>query len=170
MSTTKRKSDASASTSTKKARMTHTAAIESVRSILADTSNFTVPESDDETRRALLELARYARSLEEQVLASKPKEKSAMEVEGAAEKLRLAARSSIRKQMTVGLFTVASLRYVTDLSASGKHPAKLVQQGGHMMAYAPMPTYLGRYLDLMALRNSRRRRCPKMSFCASLVT
>jgi nanoRNase/pAp phosphatase (c-di-AMP/oligoRNAs hydrolase) len=111
MSSTKRKSDASTSASTKKARKTHTAAIESVRSILADTGNFAVPEDSDETRRALLELALYARSLEEQVQASKPKEKTAEEVEAAADKLSAAVRSGIRKQMGVSILTVASLRY-----------------------------------------------------------
>jgi citrate lyase alpha subunit len=101
MSSTKRKSNASTSTSAKKARIAHTAAIESVRSILLDTSNFAIPESADGTRRVLLELAQYARSLEEQVVASKPKEKTLEEVKAAAEKLCAAARSGIRKQMTV---------------------------------------------------------------------
>ncbi|KAF8076719.1 hypothetical protein FPV67DRAFT_1406546 [Lyophyllum atratum] len=96
----KRKSGASTSASAKKARLAHAAAADSVRDILADTANFPVPEGEDEIRRSLLELAVYARSLEEQIEASKPKEMSPQQLNAAAEKLRAAARSGIRKQMT----------------------------------------------------------------------
>ena len=78
--------------------------MEVVQSILTDTSNFAVPGGEKETRRVILELVQYARSLEEQVSGLKPKEKSAEEVRAAAEKLRVAARSGIRKQMTVSCF------------------------------------------------------------------
>ncbi|RDB19942.1 hypothetical protein Hypma_012854 [Hypsizygus marmoreus] len=100
MSSTKRKSDASTSASAKKARLANAAAAETVRSILADTANFSVPEGEAGMRKALVELAQYTRSLEKEVLASKPKEKSSEEIDAAAEKVRAAARSGIRKQMT----------------------------------------------------------------------
>ncbi|KAF9037816.1 hypothetical protein BDZ89DRAFT_1157256 [Hymenopellis radicata] len=90
----KRKSDASTSgPAAKKARLM-------VDAILADTSNYPVPEDDDDARQSLVELAKYARSLEDQIAASQPQAKSADQLEAAAEKLRKAARSGIKKQMT----------------------------------------------------------------------
>ncbi|KAF5388430.1 hypothetical protein D9615_000671 [Tricholomella constricta] len=100
MASTKRKSDASTSASAKKARPALDAAADSVRSILTDPTDFPVPQSEDAVRRLFLTLAQYARSLEEQVEASKPKERSTQELNAAAVKLRAAARSGIRKQMT----------------------------------------------------------------------
>ncbi|KAL0069155.1 hypothetical protein AAF712_003841 [Marasmius tenuissimus] len=71
-----------------------------VDAILSDASNYPIPDDEDLARSSFVELAKYARSLEEKVNASKPKEKSPAELEVAAEKLRAAARSGIKKQMT----------------------------------------------------------------------
>ncbi|KAG5639697.1 hypothetical protein H0H81_005880 [Sphagnurus paluster] len=100
MSSTKRKSNASTSASTKKARLANEVAAESVRSVLAQPSDFLIPEGEVDVRRLILELAHYARSLEDQIESSKPKPMSAVEIGAAADKLRAAARSGIRKQMT----------------------------------------------------------------------
>lgn len=65
MPAAKRKSDVSTSASSKKARLAHTAAADSVRDSLSDIANFSIPEGEDEIRRSLLQLALYTRSLEE---------------------------------------------------------------------------------------------------------
>lgn len=105
MSSTKRKSDASTSASAKKARLVHAATAERVKSILDHFTDFPIPDGPDNVRRTLIELATYARGLEEEVLASKPKEKTPEDLQAAAAKLRTAARSGIRKQMTV-MYTI----------------------------------------------------------------
>lgn len=70
--------------------------------VLEDIEGYVVPDDADETRQLIIDLAQYARSLEE---SSKPKTKSPAQIEEAAEKLRSAARSGIKKQMTVrGLY------------------------------------------------------------------
>ncbi|KAL0950181.1 hypothetical protein HGRIS_010174 [Hohenbuehelia grisea] len=97
----KRKSDASSSAAAKKARAQkdeETAQL--VERILSDTENFHMPEDTDAARDYITQLARYARGLEDTIAASKPKEKSPQEVAAAAEKLRNAAASGIKKQMT----------------------------------------------------------------------
>ncbi|KII95287.1 hypothetical protein PLICRDRAFT_86682 [Plicaturopsis crispa FD-325 SS-3] len=99
----KRKSDASTS-GAKKAR---TGAASSpgqalVDAILANPTAYPVPDDADATRQALVDLATYARSLEGGggAGASKPAPKTKEQIEEAAEKVRKAARSGIRKQMT----------------------------------------------------------------------
>lgn len=102
--TKKRKSEASSSGS-KKARTTkaNASAQTLVAAILADSKAY--PVSDDATvvRNSLVELAQYARALEQEVASGsgKPAPKTKEQIEAAAEKLRNAARSGIRKQMTV---------------------------------------------------------------------
>ncbi|KAG6850622.1 hypothetical protein H0H93_010814 [Arthromyces matolae] len=96
----KRKSAASTAGKVKKARLDHTDAIDSINTILADETNFPTPIDQEGVRKALLQIALYARSLEEQVQESKPKERSTEELQEAAKKIRAAARSGIRKQMT----------------------------------------------------------------------
>ncbi|KIY65602.1 hypothetical protein CYLTODRAFT_379196 [Cylindrobasidium torrendii FP15055 ss-10] len=68
-----------------------------VDAVLEDTEGYVVPDDADETRQIIIDLAQYARSLEE---SSKAKVKSPAQIEEAAEKLRNAARSGIKKQMT----------------------------------------------------------------------
>lgn len=108
MASEKRKSDASTSTSTKKARLAHVNAIETVESIVRGPDTFLVLTGAVALRKTLVELALYARSLEEAISESKPKPKTTEELEIAAAKLQKAARSGIRKQMTVGFVFMAS--------------------------------------------------------------
>lgn len=104
MSSTKRKPDAKPTAAAKKARLAHSVAKENIESIVTDSDNFPIPESTKAIQKLLLEVALYARSLEEEIQASKPKAKTKEELEAAAEKLRNAARSGIRKQMTVSCY------------------------------------------------------------------
>lgn len=100
--TKKRKADASTAPKAKKARPAAPGAT-TVKAILSDTANYHIPESDVDIRASLVELAEYARSLEEEIESMKPKPLSKDEVEVAAEKLRKVVNSGIRKQMTVNI-------------------------------------------------------------------
>lgn len=94
----KRKSDASTGSKAKRAR---TGAAAAVDAILANPDSYDVPEDKDTARKLLVELAEYARSLEGALATSgsavQPKSKE--ELEEAAEKVRKAAVSGIKKQM-----------------------------------------------------------------------
>ena len=102
---TKRKSDTSNVTS-KKAR-THTPAQALVTTILANINAYPISNDESETRNMLVQLAQYARNLEEEIVSgagaepSTPAPKTKDQLEGAAQKIKKAARSGIRKQMTV---------------------------------------------------------------------
>ncbi|KAF8897927.1 hypothetical protein BD779DRAFT_409859 [Infundibulicybe gibba] len=94
----KRKSGASGPANTaKKARLADAAS--TVQAILADPEAFTLPD-EDTVKQTLVELAFYARSLEEDIAGTKPVLKSSEQLDAAAVKLSTAARSGIRKQMT----------------------------------------------------------------------
>jgi len=67
--------------------------------------NFELPDSPTTTRKMIIELAKYARALEEEVDATKPKALSQAELEAAAEKLANVVKSGIRKQLTVRFFS-----------------------------------------------------------------
>lgn len=101
--TKKRKSDG-ASGASKKARVTdeNAAARALVSTILKDTEGYEAPS---DAREALVELAIYARSLEQAANkggdASTKVAKTPEQIEAAAEKIRRAAASGIKKQMTV---------------------------------------------------------------------
>ncbi len=95
----KRKSDTTSGAATKKTRLNLTA--DKVVTILADSKNYPVPEDPEASRAVFVELAQYARSLEEEIAGSKPKARTPEQVNAAAEKLKSAARSGIKKQMTV---------------------------------------------------------------------
>ena len=103
--TKKRKADATnAPAAAKKAKLAAAAHAEIVESILSDEKNFELSDSIIATRKMILGLAQYARSLEEELDATKPKALSQAELEVAAEKLANAVKSGIRKQLTVGFF------------------------------------------------------------------
>lgn len=109
--TKKRKSDASNTpAATKRAKLAAVAHAETVESILSDEKNFELPDSITATRKMILGLAQYARTLEEEVDATKPKALSQAELEAAAEKLANAVKSGIRKQLTVVFFLKKSIR------------------------------------------------------------
>ncbi|EIW55792.1 uncharacterized protein TRAVEDRAFT_152343 [Trametes versicolor FP-101664 SS1] len=91
----------------------HAATVALVNSILANPKGYPISGNEEVVRKSLVELAKYARSLEEQVAdagapvagsskaaaAAKPA-KSPAELEAAADKIRRAAQSGIKKQMT----------------------------------------------------------------------
>lgn len=160
----KRKSDASTS-GAKKAR---TGAASSpgqalVDAILANPTAYPVPDDADATRQALVDLATYARSLEGGggAGASKPAPKTKEQIEEAAEKVRKAARSGIRKQMTVSLDWVhAAARCVyvclpTRLFFSGSLRAKQAALDGYTTAYATTRRCLARCSAWAVLPRSR---------------
>ncbi|KAF9498787.1 hypothetical protein BDN71DRAFT_1503513 [Pleurotus eryngii] len=92
----KRKSDASSSAPTKKARkQVSVDASDLVASILDEDENLQLPEGD---KTILEHMLRYARSLEEAAEDLKPKTKSPQEIQAAAGKLRAVAVSGIQKR------------------------------------------------------------------------
>ena len=105
MSSSKRKSDASAPTgATKKSRTSasedHSSARAYIEEILGSPDGFELPEDDGGIRKRFVEVARYAKSLEAAKPAT-PAPKSRDQINEAVEKLRKTARNGIRKQMTV---------------------------------------------------------------------
>ena len=92
----------------------HAATVALVNSILANPKGYPISGNEDVVRKSLVDLASYARSLELQLsgaaapaagpskAAAAPKPvKSQAELEAAADKLRKAAVSGIKKQMSV---------------------------------------------------------------------
>lgn len=122
----KRKTDDGApAPAAKKARggNAHAATIAVVNSILANPRSYPISGNEEAVRKSLVELAKYARSLEEQLaqltgapvagsstaaVAAKPT-KSPAELEAAADKIRRAAQSGIKKQMSVRGFRYACI-------------------------------------------------------------
>ncbi|KAJ7607747.1 hypothetical protein FB45DRAFT_1131096 [Roridomyces roridus] len=102
-SATKRKSDASDAGSSRAKRAKKTAAPDfSAAQTLIDTL-LDADDDDEEPELSIADMrkiAEYARHLESEVAASKPKEKSGAEIAAAAEKLRSACVSGIKKQMS----------------------------------------------------------------------
>ncbi|KAH8094924.1 hypothetical protein BXZ70DRAFT_344568 [Cristinia sonorae] len=106
----KRKSDAGAATSSKKARTSdaanpHASAVALVSSILADRESFVLPDDDDAIIDNFIQLAQYARALEGQIASGSGAggdgpQKSPEAIQAAAEKLRRAAVAGIKKQMS----------------------------------------------------------------------
>jgi hypothetical protein len=88
----KRKATTVTGAASKKAKL-DTAAIELVQSILDDPKEFELPATDKAAREALVQLAGYARGLEQGVVSLRPKEKSDDELQEAADKLAAAAVS-----------------------------------------------------------------------------
>lgn len=106
--------DAGSSQPAKRSRTTHTATIALMNSILANPKGYPISASEEIVRKSLVDLATYARHLEQQLVgpaapvagsskaaaASKPS-RSPAELAAAADKLRKAAVSGIKKQMSV---------------------------------------------------------------------
>ena len=98
----KRKSDGSSTAPKKKARAParskdpHAFARAIVTSIIASPETFDLPEGDDDVRQTLVSLATYAKTLE-------PVEKSPSQIAAEVDRLRRAAVSGIKKQMSVSL-------------------------------------------------------------------
>ncbi|KAI0360752.1 hypothetical protein OH77DRAFT_1445873 [Trametes cingulata] len=123
-SSSKRKADGDAPAPAKRARgaAAHAATVALVNSILANPKGYPISGDHDVVRKSLVDLATYARLLEQQVAAlsgdingppvassskavapaapaAKPA-KTQAELEEAADKIRRAAQSGIKKQMT----------------------------------------------------------------------
>ena len=108
--------DAGSSQPAKRSRTTHTATIALMNSILANPKGYPISASEEIVRKSLVDLATYARHLEQQLgavgpaapvagsskaaAASKPS-RSPADLAAAADKLRKAAVSGIKKQMSV---------------------------------------------------------------------
>jgi hypothetical protein len=109
---TKRKSDASTAASKKARTSAHAPVKALVTTILANINTYPISNNESETRDTIVHLAQYTRSLEEELAGgggrgagpSKPTLKTMEQLEEAAQKIEKAARSGIRKQMTVRLF------------------------------------------------------------------
>ncbi|TFK25930.1 hypothetical protein FA15DRAFT_755399 [Coprinopsis marcescibilis] len=98
--TKKRKpTKAEAEVANKKQKLSEEGAVR-VKAILEDASNFSIPQEEASMRLELLELARYARSLEEDLASLTPKPKSENDLNGEVTKLSAAILSGIKKQMT----------------------------------------------------------------------
>ncbi|KAG2141602.1 hypothetical protein BD769DRAFT_1427394 [Suillus cothurnatus] len=104
MRTQKRKSDAEQASFSKKPRTSHSSAKALIRTILAHPDTYPIPDEDEDIRQSLVELAEYANELEQNIQQrgadSAPKAMSADQVAAAVEKIRKAANSGIKKQMT----------------------------------------------------------------------
>jgi len=105
--TKKRKSGTTSTAASKKAKLIIDAQADTVAKILSDATNYEIPDDDAEIRDTIVKLAQYARSLEEEISASKPKEMSPQQLEAAAVKIASAACSGIAdecKSRLVSLF------------------------------------------------------------------
>ncbi|KAG1735001.1 hypothetical protein EDB19DRAFT_1725498 [Suillus lakei] len=97
----KRKSDAGEASSSKKSRTSRSSAKALIKTILAHPDTYPIPDDDDDIRQSLVELAQYARELEQDMQqGGAPKAMSADQLAVAVEKIRKAANSGIKKQMT----------------------------------------------------------------------
>ncbi|KAJ8594022.1 hypothetical protein M405DRAFT_930448 [Rhizopogon salebrosus TDB-379] len=101
----KRKSDAGQPSSSKKSRASHSSAKALVKAILADRDSYPIPDSDEDIRQSLVELAEYVTELEQdikqlEVGAGSAQALTADQLDAAIEKIRKAAHSGIKKQMT----------------------------------------------------------------------
>ena len=170
--TKKRKSDATITpAAAKKAKLAAAAHAETVENILSDEKDFEIPDSPSATRKMILGLAQYARNLEEEVDATKPKALTGAELEAASDKLANAVRSGIRKQLTVGYFFKESgaTHEMCSLLCSGSLLRKRVVRDGYTMAFVLTPQYLALCLTSVVRPNSRRRRWRQMSSKTTLV-
>ena len=87
----------------------HGSAVALASDILDAQDTFPIPEDEADVREMLVQLANYARYLEERIEAGNvggsgvtvPRPKTREELEEAAEKIRTAAAKGIKKQMTV---------------------------------------------------------------------
>ncbi len=140
----------------------HAATVALVNSILANPKGYPISGNEEVVRKSLVNLASYARSLEQQLaggsaaaatagtskaaaaVVARPA-KSQAELEAAAEKLRKAAVSGIKKQMSVsGAHICMHVLPPTDTSlssscmCSGSLRARLALRSGPTMASAPI--------------------------------
>ncbi|KAH7887395.1 hypothetical protein F5I97DRAFT_824347 [Phlebopus sp. FC_14] len=105
----KRKSDAGecSSSKSKKTRHNYADAKALVKAILANTESYPILDDTDAIRRSFVQLAQYARYLEEELLGQgagaatpAPKTMTPEQLQAAVEKIRKAANSGITKQVS----------------------------------------------------------------------
>lgn len=141
-----------------------------VDAVLANPDAYPIPEKEDDVRASLVELASYARSLE-QVIAQASKSAAAASVaiaqvaapvktpeqlEAEAAKIARAAQSGIKKQMKVR----SSANCVAQVSSkphmsSGSRRARTVPRDGYTTVYVLIPQSLESSWVWMARRSSR---------------
>ncbi|RPD65395.1 hypothetical protein L226DRAFT_550726 [Lentinus tigrinus ALCF2SS1-7] len=107
-------SNAAATAKKSRGNTAHAATVAMVNSILANPKSYPISGSEEVVRKSLVDLASYARYLEQRLgdaapgpvagsnkaaAVAKPAAKSQADLEAAAEKLRKAAVSGIKKQM-----------------------------------------------------------------------
>lgn len=108
----KRKSDGTqGASSSKKSRSTNSDAQSLLNAILAKPDTYPIPDEDDAVRDKLVKLAQYARDLEEELASASqagpaPRTMTPGELAATVEKLRKAANSGIRKQMSVSCLSI----------------------------------------------------------------
>jgi hypothetical protein len=142
----KRKSDAGQPSSSKKSRASHSSAKALVKAILADRDSYPIPDSDEDIRQSLVELAEYVTELEQDIKqleagAGSAQALTADQLDAAIEKIRKAAHSGIKKQMTVGFSHPSDLRRpVLTGDYSGSRLARLALPSGATTAFAPIPS------------------------------
>lgn len=144
----KRKSDALASSSNKKARIDTSNAEALVHSILSNPSDYVIPDNDDDIRQSFVDLANYASYLRDSVVSVQqagssvaPASKTPEQLADAAEKVAKAARSGIKKQMTVRLDDLSTCMLFDALFSSGKHPARRAVRNSITMGCARTQPY-----------------------------
>ncbi|KIJ69809.1 hypothetical protein HYDPIDRAFT_22971 [Hydnomerulius pinastri MD-312] len=109
MPAAKRASDSGeGSSSSKRARINHEDGKALVKAILAKPDTYPILDDDDAVRRSLVALAQYAKDLEGELKnggeggAAAPKTLTPEQLQAAVEKIRKAANSGIKKQMSGG--------------------------------------------------------------------
>lgn len=95
--------------------------------------------ADASSSEEMIQLAEYARVLEEEVASLKPKPKTDAEIAVEVDKLRASVRSGIVKQMGVSdlkrIYAVTGTRVINH-RVSGNHLASMAQRGGSTMGCA----------------------------------
>jgi hypothetical protein len=162
----KRKAAESSAAANKKAKLAEEGATQ-VEAILSDALGFAIPDDEKDIRAEMLRLAQYARSLEDEIASTKPKEKSDDEVAEEVEKLAAAVRSGIKKQLSVCFYhlsTPTKCRPCNYLCHhSGSQAVRRVAPSGSTMVSATTPRSLGSCLGLVARQPSRPRNSLQMS-------
>jgi hypothetical protein len=108
----KRKSDAGTGPAAKKTRSNKEGMSTEVQNIIGASDDYFDNLSVEDLRAKIVAIATYARSLEEDVEATKPKELSDAEVDGAADKLSDVVNRGIKKQMSVRYMRIYSQNFI----------------------------------------------------------
>ena len=143
-----------------------------VKAILAKPDTYPILDDEDAVRRQFVELAQYARDLEEDLQSASPPPKTMTpdQLEAAVEKVRKAAHSGIKKQMGVCSFRTVFGFMVSDPLPSGSPLAKPALPSGSMMACALIRLSLEPFWGWTAHQSSRRTSYPSINSRTYLAT